>query len=339
MSVTALHALALIEKDVNGDLITWSFPTLSAEKDKILKSRCGLDDKEYGPQFRFSRYAKSWQYMVWIPISSTQSKVTAVSVVLLTQDFHPEKYKALLAIFAKDYAANKFSPLPAMKGYLSVVTKKTFKTFKIASFDPRRPLISPVKNIIDMFQVEAIVIWVGMLLKKRVFVYCDKLSELLNVVRSFPLLGCWHRQNWNILRPYMRVEPNELKELDKLGVYVAGFTDSSAQGQTKYYDLYVDVSAGSYQIADHAKGDFMLTKFHKQTIEGFMKVCQEGNDQKVIKAIATKTKELLNNVAKLKTEHDDGTYITYDELAKRKLPPNMAKFLFNVAQAEGYCKK
>jgi len=50
----------------------------------------------------------------------------------------------------------------------------------------------------------------------------------------------------------------------------------------------------------------MMTKFHKQTGEAFVAAAAEGTDQQIIKAIATKTQELITNLESLKTEHEDG---------------------------------
>ena len=51
----------------------------------------------------------------------------------------------------------------------------------------------------------------------------------------------------------------------------------------------------------------MMTKFHKQTGEAFVAAAAEGSEQQIIKAIATKTQELLTNLESLKTEHEDGS--------------------------------
>jgi len=264
------------------------------------------------------------------------------SVVIVAQDFAPTKYQQLLTILSKLYA-EKISPLPAMAGYLSIYTKRMLKSkhgnFQLDNFDVRRDLLSNVKKIFEMFQTETILFWMAMLLKKRVFVYSDKLSELLAVIRSFPLLGCLHRSNWNLLRPYMTLASKELEELESLGVYVCGFTDPSCVAQTKLYDIYINLTECNYQINDDAKNDFVLGQFHKRTVQGFLETAQTDNNQTLIKAIKSKTKVLLDQINKYKTDHDDGSYITLEELSTKKLPPGMAKFLFNVAQAEGMCKK
>lgn len=38
-------------------------------------------------------------------------------------------------------------------------------------------------DLIDMFGVEVVVLWVAMVLKKRVFVHADKIKDLLESVR------------------------------------------------------------------------------------------------------------------------------------------------------------
>jgi len=338
-----MKAVMLIEKDVNNDLISWCFPAVEPDTEKVLKTRCGLMDTDPGSQFRFSRFANQWQYiMVQQVPASAGSKVLAGALVILATDFHPSKYKQLLSIFCGLYE-KELSPMPIMKGFLSVVTKGSMTSkagdFDSSKHDPRKALVSPIKQFFEMFGMEAVVVWVAMVIKKRVFVYCDKLGDLLAAVRSFPLLGTWHRQNWNLLRPYSTTSEQELKELRNLGVYVAGFTDPSCANHTDLYDLYVDLTARTYTIADHAQGDFLLTKFHKQTAEAFLALAEKENDATLIKGIATKTKELIGNIEGLQTDHDDGRYITMEELGKKKMPPNMAKFLFNVALAEGMCKK
>jgi len=69
-------------------------------------------------------------------------------------------------------------------------------------------------------------------------------------------------------------------------------------------------------------------------------VLKNNNDQVLIKEVALKTKELISNLQNLKTKQDDGqTYITLEHLSSQKLPPNMDKFFYNVAIAEGMGKK
>lgn len=345
MAVTtnSLQAVVVFEKDVNDDVMSWSFPQVdsgdSNELRTVLESRSGLREKgSVDSNFRFSRFQNCWQYYLIEPISSEKNpRVTAVCIVVLSKTYFPEKYQELLKIFYKLYAQT-MSPMPIMQAYLSVFTTNKLSgaagDFDESKFDARRALVSPVCQAINTWGVGSVVMWVAMLLKKRIFVYAKTVDELLPVVRSFPIVGAWHRQDWDILRPFCTLEAAELADLAKAGTYVAGFTDVACQARKDMYDVFFDISSKSLTIADHAKAAFMLCKFHQQAGEGFVKAAADGNDQAVIKAVHLKTKELLTNLESLKTAGEDGTFVRLEDLAAKKMPPNMDKFLYNVAVQE-----
>jgi len=340
-----LTGVALIEKDVNGDLLGWNFPLIDSDTLEIIKIRSGLNDKSSDmTKSRYSKFKDNWIYSLVAPIDSAKNpKVTSIGLCVLSEIFNPAKYQSLLEIFVKMYM-EKNSPIPILEGYLSVFTRRKIESssgnFIDADFDNRRAFIAPIKELFELFGVESIVIWVAILLKKRIFVYCDKLSDLLALVRAFPLLGGWHRQNFDMLRPFMGLTATEITDLQTTGVYVAGFTDSNCVNYKELYDLFIDISGQTCVIADHAKADFVLGKFHKDLAEGFLACAQNNNDQVLIKEVALKTKELISNLQNLKTKQDDGqTYITLEHLSSQKLPPNMDKFFYNVAIAEGMGKK
>ena len=61
--------------------------------------------------------------------------------------------------------------------------------------------------------------------------------------RTIPLF-VWHRQNWNVVYPQLRLDNEaEMEELAKHGTYVAGFLNPSVQGRTNLYDLFVNGEA------------------------------------------------------------------------------------------------
>jgi hypothetical protein len=79
-----------------------------------------------------------------------------------------------------------------------------------------------------MFGQEIILIWTALILKKRIVVYSQKIGVLLRVIRALPLL-VFHRQNWDILRPYitLQTEEIEINDLKNAGIYIAGFIEVS----------------------------------------------------------------------------------------------------------------
>jgi len=345
----SLHGVSVIEKDSNSDaLLVWSFPAVEKRLQQVLKSRSGLVDELNEAEleaFRFSKYRNSWLYQLSLPVKNLKApKVVAVSIGLVASVFSPNKFQVLLKCLVADYMPD-CSPIPVLASYLSVFTtgqlkaSSTHEGYDDKAFDDRRALLAPVKDIFQMFGLDSIVIWTAVLLKKRVLVYAEKLSELLPVVRALPLLGAWHRQDFDILRPFVTLSELEVDDLSSAGVYIAGTVDRTAVTKKELYDLYLDVSSKSISIEENARADFAMTKLHKEIAQQFMESAENDNEQTVIKTIASKTKELTGNVASLKTEHEDGVYLTSEDLQQKKLPANMERFLFNVARAEKMTKQ
>jgi len=272
-------------------------------------------------------------------VNKANSKTTRAAICVLYAVFNPAKFSSLLNIFGQMYL-EELSPLPVLQAFLNIFTtgktESKYGNFIEKDWDDRRSMISPVKRIFELFGIETILIWVAVLTKKRIFVYCDKLDDLQAIIRSLPLLGAWHRQNWDLLRPLVNLNETELADLKDTPVFIAGFTDESCANQKELFDLFIDVSSKSCTISESARGDFALAKFHKELITGFLKSAAEETDQAIIKTIALKTKDLLGNLETFKGDHPDGKYVTMDDLHGMKLPANMDRFLFNVALAEGW---
>ena len=244
-----------------------------------------------------------------------------------------------------------------IKRYLSVYTKGKYKygetEYIDSSFDIRRTyLAGSLKEVVNLFGEQSVLIWTAMLLKKRVIVYGEDLVALLRVVRSIPIF-VWHRQSWDQMRPYVNTSKLELEDLRKAGVYVAGFTKSIIKTQNDLYDLFLDIGSGSAQIAEHAKGeekvknfvqgrliffpaDFFLTKYHKDLGNFLVSSAQseEQNEQLIIKDLTNKTKEFIGKLEQLKVDIEGKRVVTLEALQQRKLPPGMDLFLYGVAQAE-----
>jgi hypothetical protein len=59
-----------------------------------------------------------------------------------------------------------------------------------------------ITDIIKLFDEQTIHLWSALLMKRRVVVYSDRLAHVLRVIRALPLF-VFHRQDWDILRPYV----------------------------------------------------------------------------------------------------------------------------------------
>lgn len=345
-------SLCIIEKDTNNDiLVSWEYPAFEDDVTAVLKARSLLALETIPLQFTYSKYKNFWIYIYTQEVEKESAptnlkRVSVYSLCLLRNSFNPEKYLALATVLANIYSATG-EPAKLLQCHLDVFTKGQFDGGKIGKFldseyDNRRAyLVSPLKDIVRLFGEESVLLWVAMMTKKRIVVYADKLDILQKVIRAIPLL-VWHRQNWNILRPFVTLSQNEVSEMMSSGVYVAGFTDPVLKAKENAYDLFVDINARSISIASHAKDHFVMSNFHNDLANFLVSSCEgeDANDQTVIKGLAVKTKELLTKLESLKVEDEDDNkmYITLEALQSRKLPPGMDRFLYGVAAAEGLTK-
>ncbi|XP_032235611.2 DENN domain-containing protein 10 isoform X2 [Nematostella vectensis] len=344
-----LASLSVIEKDSNGDVLwTWCFPAVTPAFRQIVMRKCCLNS-EKGQElvsFCYGQLQRKWYYLYTTDVknSSVMPKVTHVTVVLLAKDFHPEKYRSLTRLLSSGLL-DTGNPAEMLEQYLSVLTKgicsdsEDGSMFNLKEYNPRAAFLEKsLKDVVNIFGVETILVYTALLLKKRVAVYTPRLPTLLDITRTLPVL-VWHRQNWSILHPYVDLEEDEIEELKSSVTYIAGFTDASIENRTDLYDLLMNVATGEVTIPTHAKETFQMGKVHKDIAMFMVEASknEEMSDQAFIKELTNKTKDLVNNLQKLGVDTEDGKppKITLDGLRQRKLTAIMENFLFNLAAAEG----
>jgi len=273
------------------------------------------------------------------------SNCVAYAICLITTDYNPEKYVDLAKLMSGLYLSSG-DPVSLLKCWLNVFTKGAYDCelgkFSAAEFNPRQSyLATSIKDVVRMFGQEIILLWAALIMKKRVVVFSEKLGILLKLIRAFPIL-VWHRQNWDILRPFMTLSDHEIADIKSAAVYCGGFIDENVRDREDLYDVLVDVNNRSISVASHAKADFAMTSIHKDVCDFLMEVAEDPNknDQELIKGLTLKTKDLLSKLEtlKVKDESDGNSYIDYKTLQSRKLPANMDRFLYAVATAEGMTK-
>ncbi|KAM9972158.1 hypothetical protein ACTFIW_003515 [Dictyostelium discoideum] len=360
-SISLEDSITIFEKDQNSDvLMTWCFPTITEDLKSVILNRTSLLQEKISLQFSFSKFKNSWIYIYTTSVETQQinkedgsitqinvpdslKRVVAFSLVLVRNQFNPEKYGSLAQIMSSVYKqTGDCSKL--LECQLRVFNRGQFDVgsmgkFVDSSFDVRRSYLqTSIKDIIQLFGEEIILIWSAMAMKKRIVVYSEKLSSLLKVIRALPLF-VFHRQNWNILRPFVTISDLELKDLISTGVYCAGFTDSSIKSREDLYDILVDLSSKEVSVSSQSKDQFILGSFHKDVLRFLLSSLddEEITDQHVIKGLNMKMKELLTKLESLKeTNEETGkSSITLESLETRKLPNGMSTFLFNIANAEG----
>ncbi|CAE1230641.1 Protein FAM45A,Putative protein FAM45B [Acanthosepion pharaonis] len=352
MALYDLLAIGLVEKDNNGDsLYVWSYPSVTSDlQEKFLQRSNMATDSSPCIQFLYSQTSHLWYYIFTNQVQQpcqNLAKVRFVSLILITKDFQPEKYKALCELLLMSYLKSG-DPIEILKLYLSVITKGSCasgnnSSFSVSDFSQRQAYAkADLRSVIESFAVETILIYTALMLKKHVVVYHPNIEELLHFMRSLPGL-VWHRQDWSIVIPFITLDNQEVNlDLKGRSSYVAGFTDASIQNRTDLYDLMINLQSCEITVAPSAKESLALGKLHKE-IAMFMVQCAgdvQLSNQQVIKEISDKTKELLNNIKAFSVpdEETGKPYITMELLQSRKMPKTTENFLYSLSVCEGMVK-
>lgn len=114
-------------------------------------------------------------------------------------------------------------PTEILQLYLSVFTKGSCSTqengtFVSDDFSSRTTTNTNIRELIKTFELETILIYTALLLKKRIVIYHHSLEQLLRWMKTFPAL-MKHRKVEENLYPWIELVNDELLEL-KVYIYI-----------------------------------------------------------------------------------------------------------------------
>ncbi|XP_069756169.1 DENN domain-containing protein 10 isoform X2 [Narcine bancroftii] len=336
--------VGLVEKDTNGDALwVWCYPTITAELREVLLRKCSLTgENDVIHTFVFGQFRRTWYYITTTQVQdpTVLPKVTHFSLVLTSKDFNPEKYAAFGKVLCRMYMKYG-NPARIMEGYISVLTNGIWETEENGSFltkdydATKAYLAGSIKDVVKQFGMETIILYTGLMLKKRIVVYHPHIEALQEFTRTLPTL-IWHRQDWSILHPCIHLNQDELKALKTCTGYVAGFTDLKVTDRPDLYDVFVNLVESELTIMTHAKEAMTMGKLHKDIGQLIVQSAgdPEKSDAQVIKEISQKTKEILANLASLAPDEEGKSKITLEMLKERRFPPATESFVYHLAAAE-----
>ncbi|KAF4532593.1 hypothetical protein B566_EDAN013371 [Ephemera danica] len=327
-------------------LCTWTYPSVTEQQQALILRKCGLDSSDHTNQqtYVYSRLGQSWYYIYFTEVfdSDNLPKVKQFALVLWTKDFNPEKYETLCRILSKTYCKTG-NPVAMLTLYLSVATRGVCTTeengtFLARDFDSSKNFTNThVKELLNTFGLESILIYTALLLKKRIIVYHHSLDALLKAVRSFPAFML-HRKGWDCLFPWTDLYPNEVLDLKSNTSYIAGCREAIIESRSDLYDVLVHLPAREITIAPHAKESMVMTKSHKEIALFLVQLSENTSlgEQQIIRAIADKTADLLAQLRSLATTQtsEGKAMVSIETLRGRALTPALENFLFNLAVAE-----
>ena len=341
-----LLAAGIVERDETNDVLgVWSYPGVEAGQEQVAIARSCLtnagaegEGEAYTTKSVVSRYNGQYFYQCTRAAGEAKelAKITHFSVYVIAKDFHPELFLELANVFALAYA-KAGDPVHCLQAFLSVFARGSIGAFKVADYDIQQSMVAaPLKAPIALFGEAFILLWVAMLLKKRVVVYCDETPKLLEFMRTLPLL-VWHRKSNECLSPFVQLDDAQLDDLTAgSNHYVAGFTDDAVKVRSDLYDVLVDLPAQSLTVNDKAKTDLGMGDFHKNLGTFLAKAAanDEAADTDIVKGMHAKTAQLFKKLTVLK----EADQLNLEALeAQQGVSRSFARFLYNVAVSENMC--
>lgn len=300
-------------------------------------TNAGSEEEDFPTRTIVSRCAGQYLYQCTRSAgeSTALAKVTHFSVYVVAKDFHPELYMELARIFAAAYA-KAGDPVHVLQAFLSVFARGAVGSFNAAEYDIQQSMVAgPLKQNISLFGESFILLWVAMLLKKRIVVYCDEAPRLLEFLRCLPLL-VWHRKQFDCLSPFVQLNDAQLEDLASQGAYCAGFTDDAVKVRSDLYDVIVDLPAQTLNVNDKAKTDLGMGEFHRNLGTFLAKAAanDEAKSTDIVKGMHAKTAQLFKKLTVLK----EADQLNLEALeAQQGVSRSFARFLYNVAVSENMC--
>jgi len=368
-ALRSLQGAHLLERDVhNNVVVAWQYPSCTPVLSAAMTARwvpqllCNTDG------VFVSRLGHQWLYNATVHIqpvleltkeaveaaeSSAGSvepkpelverfpKVAAVAVVLVSDVFDEEMFNTFAKLLLDMYIQNG-SPLYVLQCYLSVYGKGFCdkggeRIFCTSDHEGKQPLINAkamsLKDLSSLFGEEIILLYCALMMKKRVVVYSPSLQELSSVIYALPRLVSHRAEGWynRYLWPLVTGSPEEVSDVEKAGVFCAGFVDRDVvDAHSDMYDVLVDIPGQTVTVTPAVLEQFALTKMHKEIMLYLTSESTESTEE-LEKGLAERTKGILEKLEGLKVNG----FVTMDSIHEvGKVSAPLDRFLLSVAQAE-----
>jgi hypothetical protein len=293
-------SLSLVERDLHGDYLSvWNYPKVELSIQNLVEK---LVENSNG-QFLYTRVKQEWIYVLSCDIHNDEV-VRAASLGLVSDSFNPEKFFAILNVLLKQYVDTSGEPVKILEAYLSFMTQQKFGTLSLTDdefFDEKIFLnVSSMKNLWVDFGYDAIILFNAVLLKKRILVVGDTITNLLNVIRTLPQfvlhrgVGPFSDAAFSLLRPIvLESSQMQLDDLSQAGVYIAGTLDPRLTTHKNIkYDIVVSLSERRITIASEAENDMRMCSFHKEVANHIVSITNIEES----KSINTTNIDIINSL-------------------------------------------
>jgi len=355
----------------NNKVVAWQYPECDRDLGAVMLARWSPHAVEKD-LVRVSRFHRHWLYTATLNIATPMElveknegetapnaapeiaarfpKVSAVAICVISDTFAPKCLQALSDALLSLYVADG-NPLRLLRCYLAVFCNGEYKeedktVFAIADHkdEDNKDIMGTtgIKELVNTLGEEIILVYCALMMKKRIAVYAQSVSEVREVILALPRLVEHRAQGWysQLAWPFVTSLECELDDVRHAGVFAAGFTDMEALGNNAdLYDILVDMPSQTVTVSPNALEQFALTKLHKEItvflVDGVTNAEKNLSEEQLAEGLNERTKNILDKLEQLRTGEGDQKFVTMDSIHEiGKVSPPLDRFLFAVAQAE-----
>jgi len=368
-SVCGVHVLECDSH--NNKVVAWQYPECDRDLAAVMLARWSPHAVEKD-LVRVSRFHRHWLYTATLNIATPMElsqknegesapdaapeiaarfpKVSAVAVCVVSDSFAPKCFQAFSDALLSLYVADG-NPLRLLKCYLAVFCNGEYKeedktVFAVADHEEadKKDIMGTagIKELVSTLGEEIILVYCALMMKKRIAVYAQNVSEVRDVILALPRLVEHRAHGWysQFAWPFVTGSESELDDMRHAGVFAAGFTDMEAlNGNAELYDILVDMPSQTVTVSPNALEQFALTKLHKEItiflVDGVTNTEKNLTEEQLAEGLKERTKNILDKLEQLRTGEGDQKFVTMDSIHEvGKVSPPLDRFLFAVAQAE-----
>lgn len=349
VSIENQFQIALIEHDINDDsFLVWQYPSLPYPGFNTNLEQIAIHQvngpKGNIPTSLFMKYKLDWMYLVHSnhmkhELHPINTDINSITIVIITKTFQPEKYYKLAEVFIQQYLDYPGDPTKLLEVYLSIFTNGNFQHPKLGLYDLNKfsnddayLSVSCLKDLITSFGMEIVLLWNAILLKKRILVIDENYNSLMSTMRTLPQL-CFHRKDWNILRPLVTSDQVYIDDLKTNGIFIAGTLDMALLSSSDLYDVVVSMVDHRITISQNAQISLKLCPIHKEvsTILTDLASTSETSNIEIINALSSKTDSIINQLKNL----TGGGELSEEIIITNIRNESAQQWLYRLAVAEG----
>eukprot|EP00049_Salpingoeca_infusionum_P023000 m.9885 g.9885 ORF g.9885 m.9885 type:complete len:322 (+) comp5502_c0_seq1:111-1076(+) len=289
--MAALKAISVWELDVNDDVIhTWSYPEVHTAVRSFVSDHIKAGEASMSMVGRLQDsfiYAKSSD-------QNPCEGIKQICVTLETEDYNPDKYLAFVDVALQKFAAKDCDGTIMLKVFLSAFMQGNVgKAWQADAFEAYVP--PGLQDVVSRFKLMSLVIYMAVILKKRVLVTGTDTEQIVALCGAIPQL-CDATPSWRTVYPLTTLEA--LETLSATPSFIAGCVDPDAALHQEWMDLIINADTNEVEIAAGSEAGFKMDKalkFIKQTLEELSND-EAATDASIQQLLTERTQGLMDGV-------------------------------------------